>query len=139
MANSTTPYRLPDGRMAVDVTENKTLAIKDQGYVQNVVADGLNITLPATVVGYNFTVRNGGDASTGAPVGSGSNESAIVKITPDAADLIAGIELTASDADSINNTKATARVGDEITLIGNGTTGWNVAAPVKGVWAQIAI
>ena len=139
MANSTTPYRLPDGRMAVDVTENKTLAIKDQGYVQNVVADALNITLPATVVGYNYTIRNGGDAPTGAPVGAGSNESAIVKITPSASDLIAGIELTASDDDSINNTKATARVGDEISLVGNGTTGWNVVAPVKGIWAQIAL
>ena len=139
MANSIVPYQLPDGRMAVDVTENKTLAIKDQGYVQNVVTDGLNITLPATVVGYTYTMRNGGVRPTGGPAGAVSDESAIVKITPDAGDLIAGIELTASDADSINNTKATAKVGDEITLVGNGTTGWNVQAPVKGVWQQIAI
>lgn len=138
MANPTTLYNLPDGRRAVNVTENKTLAIGDQGIVQNVIADGLNITLPATVVGYHFTVRNGGDAPTGAPVGAGSNESAIVKITPDAGDLIAGMQLTASDADSINNTKATAKVGDEISLLGNGTTGWNITN-MRGIWAQIAI
>jgi hypothetical protein len=138
MANPTTLYTLPDGRLAVNVTENKTLAITDQGIVQNVIADAINITLPATVVGYSFTVRNGGDTATGTPAGSAADGSAIVKITPDAADLIAGMQLTASDADSINNTKATSKVGDEISLIGNGTTGWNITA-MKGTWAQIAL
>lgn len=138
MANSTTLYQLPDGRMAEDVSENKTLAIEHQGVVQNVIADGINITLPATVVGYNYTIRNGGVPVTSGPAGTGSDGSAIVKITPNSSDLIAGLELTASDADSINNTKATARVGDEITLVANGTTGWNVMG-VKGIWAQIAI
>ncbi len=138
MANPTTLYQLPDGRMAENITENKTLAIEHQGVVQNVIADGLNITLPATVVGYIFTIRNGGVPKTSGPAGTGDDGSAIVKITPNASDLIAGLELTASDADSINNTKATAKVGDEITLIGNGTTGWNVVS-IKGIWAQIAI
>lgn len=138
MANSTTLYQLPDGRMAVDVTENKTLAIKDCGVVQNVITDGLNITLPSTVVGYSYTVRNGGVPKTSAAAGTGDDFSAIVKITPNASDLIAGMELTASDADSINNTKATARVGDEIQLVGDGTNGWNIVG-VKGTWAQIAI
>ena len=138
MANSTTLYQLPDGRMAVDVTENKTLAAKDCGVVQNVITDGLNITLPATVAGYNYTVRNGGVPKTSAAAGTGDDFSAIVKVTPNASDYIAGIELTASDADSINNTKATARVGDEITLIADGTNGWFVNN-LKGTWAQIAI
>lgn len=138
MANSTTPYRLPDGRMAVDVSESKTLAIKDQGYVQNVITDGINVTLPATVVGYTYTIRNGGDAPTGAPVGAGSNKSMEVSIVPANADLIAGIELTASDDDILRNTQTTSRVGDEVTIVGNGTTGWNVLR-IKGVWAQIAV
>lgn len=138
MANSTTLYQLPDGRMAVDVTENKTLAAKDCGVVQNVITDALNITLPATVVGYNFTVRNGGDNASNTPTRSGSDFSTIVKITPNASDYIAGIELTASDADSINNTKATARVGDEISLIADGANGYFVSN-LKGTWAQIAI
>ena len=138
MANPTTLYRLHDGRLAVNVTENKALAIGDQGIVQNVISDAINITLPATVVGYSYTVRNGGDNPTGTPAGAVSDGSAIVKITPDAGDLIAGMQLTASDADSINNTKATSRVGDEISLLGNGTTGWNITA-MRGIWAQIAI
>ncbi len=138
MANPTTLYNLPDGRRAVNVTENKTLAIGDQGIVQNVITDAIAITLPATVVGYSYTIRNGGDAPTGAPTGAGSNESAIVKIIPATSDLIAGMQLTASDDDTINNTKATAVVGDEISLVGNGTTGWNITH-MRGIWAQIAI
>lgn len=138
MANSTTLYTLPDGRRAVDVTENKTLAIKDCGVVQNVITDDLTITLPATVVGYHYTVRNGGDNASGTPTRAGADGSMIVTIAPNASDLVGGMELTASDADSINNTQATSKVGDEITLIGNGTTGWNIAE-VKGIWAQIAI
>jgi hypothetical protein len=138
MANSKTIYKPPDGRAAENVTEDKTLAIEHQGVVQNVIADGLNITLPATVVGYIYTIRNGGVPKTGGAAGTGDDGSAIVKITPNSGDLIAGMELTASDADSINNTKATARVGDEITLLGNGTTGWNIVS-IKGTWAQIAI
>jgi len=138
MANSTTLFKLPDGRMAVDVTENKTLAVTDNGTVQNVIADSLTITLPATVVGYTYTIRNGGDNATSTPTRSGADESMIVKILPNASDLIAGMELTASDADSINNTKVTAKVGDEIQIVANGTTGWNIVY-VKGTWAQIAI
>lgn len=137
MANSTTIYQLPDGRNAVNVTENKTLAIKDCGVVQNVITDGLNITLPSTAAGLTFTMRNGGVPKTNGPAGTGDDESAIVKITPAAADFIAGHELTASDADSINNTKATAKVGDEIQLIA-ATDGWSIVYS-KGTWAQIAI
>jgi len=138
MANSTVLYRGNDGRSYEDVTEAKTLAIQHQGVVQNVITDGLTLTLPATVVGYNFTFRNGGVPKSGAPAGTGDDASAIVKIVPSANDLIAGLELTASDDDSINNTKATARVGDEIRIVGNGTTGWNVDY-AKGTWAQIAL
>ena len=138
MANSTTLYQLPDGRMAVDVTENKTIAPKDCGVVQNIITDGLNMTLPATVVGQNYTFRNGGVPKTSGTAGSGDDASAIVKITPNSADYIDGMELAESDNDSINNTKATARVGDEITLIGDGANGWFVHN-VKGTWAQIAI
>lgn len=137
MANSTTIYQLPDGRNAVDVTENKTLAIKDCGVVQNVITDGLTVTLPATAAGLTYTVRNGGVPVTDGPAGTGDDKSAIVKIAPQAADFIAGHELTASDADTINNTKATARVGDEIQLIA-GTDGYNIVYS-KGIWAQIAV
>jgi len=137
MANSTTLYNLPDGRRAVDVTEAKTLAITDQGIVQVVKTDAIAVTLPATVVGYSFTVQNGGDAATGAPTGSGSNHSCLVELAPVAADLIAGGQITAADDKSYLNTKATANVGDEVTVVGNGTTGWNITDQ-KGIWAREA-
>lgn len=137
MANSTTLYTLPDGRIAVDVTEAKTLAITDQGVVQNVKYDNAVITLPATVVGYDFTVRNGGVPKTSGPVGTGDDGSAKVSVSPNSADLIAGMQVTAADDKDFINTKATAKVGDELRLIGNGTTGWNVQS-VKGIWAKEA-
>lgn len=139
MANSTTIYSLADGRRAVDVTENKTLAITDQGIVQVVKTDAITVTLPATVVGYNFTVRNGGEkVSEDGPVGAVHNNSVAVKVSPNASDLIAGGEIaTAADDKDYINTKTTAIVGDEVTLVGNGTTGWNVLNQI-GVWAREA-
>mgnify|MGYP003405372054 CR=1 FL=1 len=137
MANSTTLYTLPDGRRAVDVSENKTLAIGDQGIVQNVITDAIVVTLPSTVVGYDFTIRNGGDAASGAPVGAGADGSANVTVSPAALDLIAGMQVTAADDKDFVNTKATAKVGDELQLVGNGTTGWNVVG-VRGIWAKEA-
>lgn len=137
MANSTTLYTLPDGRIAVDVTENKTLAITDQGVVQVVKTDAITVTLPATVVGYRYTVRNGGVPKTSGPTGTGDNGSVAVTVSPDAADLIAGMQVTAADNKDFVNTKATARVGDELELVGNGTTGWNVSR-VSGIWAKEA-
>lgn len=137
MANSTTLYTLPDGRIAVDVTENKTLAITDQGVVQNVKTDAITITLPSTVVGYRYVIRNGGDNASGTPTGAGADESMAVTVSPAALDLIAGMQVTAADDKDFVNTKATAKVGDELELLGNGTTGWNVTG-VKGIWAKEA-
>ena len=88
----------------------KTLAITDQGDVQNVTVDTV-ITLPATVVGYTFTVRVGGLGLD-------------VAISPDAADLIAGAGFTAADNTDISFINQPA--GSWVTLVGNGTTGWNI-------------
>ena len=137
MANSTTLYTLPDGRIAVDVSENKTLAITDQGVVQNVITDAITVTLPATVVGYRFIVRNGGDTASGTPTRAGADGSMAVTVSPNSADLIAGMQVTAADDKDFVNTKATAKVGDELELVGNGTTGWNVTG-VRGTWAKEA-
>ena len=138
MANSTTLYTLPDGRRAVDVTENKTLAITDQGIVQVVKTDAIVVTLPATVVGYSFTVYNGGAKITsGAPDGARGDGSILLALSPNSADLIAGGQITAADDKDYLNTKATSRVGDEVTVVGNGTTGWNITHQ-KGIWAREA-
>ena len=137
MANPTTLYTLNDGRLAVNVTENKTLGDGDSGVVQNVITDGVTITLPATAVTFAFTVRNGGDNPSGTPSGAVSDGSAAVIIAPNASDLIHGMQMTESDADTLTNTKATAKVGDEISLI-PATDGW-VITGMRGTWAQTAV
>lgn len=138
MANPTTLFTLPDGRRAVNVTENKTLADGDSGIVQNVITDGVTITLPATALTFAFTVRNGGDNQTGSPAGSAADGSCAIIIAPNASDLIHGMQMTESDADTLTNTKATSKIGDEISLIPNGTDGWTISG-MRGVWAQTAV
>lgn len=95
---------------SVDVSGAKTLAITDQGVVQNVTATAA-ITLPATVVGYSFTVRVGAPGIT-------------VSVSPNASDLIGGNGFTAADDKDLVFTNQPA--GSFVTLVGNGTTGWNV-------------
>ena len=89
-----------------------TMAIGDQGIVQNVTVSSV-ITLPSTVVGYSFTFRVGAPGIT-------------VAISPAALDLIAGNGFTAADDKDLVFTNQPA--GSFVTIIGNGTTGWNVTA-----------
>lgn len=122
---------LQDGRVKVDVSANKTLAALDYGLVQNIIADAKTVTLPAAAPGKVFTVRNGGAAKTSGPVGSGDNGSVAVVIAPNGTDTIAGGGQTGGNT-PITNTKATANVGDEVTLVGI-TGGWVVSRMI-GVW-----
>lgn len=137
MANpaNSTAYRLPDGRMAVNVTEAKTLTLDDSGYVQNVIYANGVITLPAVAAGQAFTIRNGGVPKTNAPTGTGDDGNKI-SISPNSADKIqGGVTGTATDDKDLINTAATARVGDEVSLIGGQTDG-PVVTSIKGVWAR---
>lgn len=141
MANPTTTFTLNDGRLAINVTEAKTLVAADAGIVQNVIADAVVVTLPATADGLCFTVRNGGDNPTGTPAGAVADQSALVSVAPVAADGITGLGFTAAVNKAALNTKATSKVGDELTVFGNGTTGataWTVGPGTKGVWARAA-
>lgn len=138
MANSTTLYTGSDGRVQVDVTENKTLTLADCGIVQNVITDAITVTLPATAAGTTFTIRNGGvPASSSVGMGTGSDFSCLVTISPQAADKIQGYALTAADDKDLLNTKATAKVGDEVVLVGDGVDGYNIQR-IKGTWARQA-
>lgn len=140
MANpaTSTAYKLPDGRLAVNVTESKTLDADQVGFVQNIIADALTITLPSVGPGLNYVIRNGGVAKTSAPSGTGDDGSAIVTISPAAADKIqGGVTGTATANKDLINTKATARVGDEAFIVGGATTAWSVARLV-GTWAREA-
>lgn len=127
-------------RRSVNVSGNKTLTAADQGIVQNVIADGVVITLPSTAAGSTFVIRNGGVPVSNGPAGSGSNASLAVTVSPAAADAIAGNGFTAAVNKDAINTKATSTVGDEITLVGSGTAGvaaWNIQELV-GTWAREA-
>lgn len=141
MANSTTLYVGADGRTTVDVTEAKTLVAADSGIVQNVIADAITITLPSTAANLSYIIRNGGvPASSSVGMGTGADASALVTVAPASADGITGLAFTAATNKAALNTKATSRVGDQIHLLGSGTTGatgWNVVS-AKGVWARAA-
>jgi hypothetical protein len=128
---------MPDGRMGLDIDTSKTLADTDCGLVQNVIADSIVITLPATVVGYHFTVRNGGVKSTSGPKGTASDGTVLVAISPNASDKIAGNAFTAADNKDALNTKATSHLGDEMQLVGDGVNGYMVTR-VIGTWAREA-
>jgi hypothetical protein len=113
------------GANSVAVAGNKTLAITDQGVEQVVTANSV-ITLPSTVVGYSFTVVVGETSTGKAPT---------VSVSPAALDLIAGNGFTAADdKDAICSS---LRAGDRISLVGNGTTGWNITS-VTGTWTREA-
>ena len=137
MANDTTAYRMADGRMGLNIDTNKTLAEGDCGLVQNLVADSVVITLPATVVGYHFICRNGGAPVTSGPTGTGSNGTVLVAVSPNAADKIMGNGFTSADNKDALNTKATSKVGDEIQLVGDGVNGYMVTR-IIGTWAREA-
>lgn len=128
---------LTDRRSSVDVSTNKTLTAADSGIVQNVVADGITITLPATLQAY-FIIRNGGLKATGGPAGAVSDASILVTVAPNAADGFTGNGFTATVNKAALNTKSTSKVGDEIHVRGTGTTGvtgW-IIERVFGTWAR---
>lgn len=136
MANSTTTYKGKDGRTWIDVILNKTLVAADSGIVQNVIATGVTITLPATVVGLNFIVRNGGKPITaGGPVGA-INDGNTVLTLPTGTDGVTGNAFTAAASKGANNNAG--NVGDEIEFIGSGVNSavaW-VIRFTKGVWVR---
>ena len=121
-----TPRRNPLESAAEIVTANKTLDAADSGKLLYIAADALVMTLPATVVGLCYTFINAGE--------DGAN---IITIAPNASDQIIGIDLTAADDKDVINIKATAKKGDYIKLMGNGTTGWLVLE-AGGSWAREA-
>lgn len=139
MANQTTPTRMADGRMGVNLDTSKTLATTDMGIVQNVIADAITITLPSTAAGNDYIIRNGGAKPTGTPTGAVSDGSVLVTVAPAAADGVAGNGFTAAANKGALNTKATSRVGDEIEVTGTGTAGvtaWTINR-IAGTWVRV--
>lgn len=129
---------LNDGRTSVNVIANKTLVAADSGIVQNVQADGITITLPATAANLCYTIRNGGVPPTSGPAGAVADQAILVNVAPNASDGFTGLGFTAATNKTAQNTKATAKVGDQIEIIGSGTTGvtaWQVRQ-ATGTWVR---
>jgi hypothetical protein len=79
-------------------------------------------TLPATEVGLKFTLVVGQLTSTGGHA-----------FSPAAADKIMGNGFTAADDKDAICTASGDRVGDSITVVGDGSLGWYITA-VTGTW-----
>ena len=108
-------------RKSANVSADKTLAAADSGVVQNVIADGVTITLPATATA---VVRAAG-VPAGGPVGSGSNKSQEVVVTG----TVAGLGGASASA-TFTLAKDDMVAGDEIAFV-NG-----VVAYAVGNWVR---
>jgi len=118
----------PQGVTAEIVTSavNVTLDQDDSGKIILITAADKVVTLPATQEGLIYTIVTGAvSVTTG------------LSVSPAAADQIIGLGFTAADDKDAINTQATERVGDSITLVGNGSTGW-IAINASGTWAREA-
>ncbi|MDV2503089.1 MAG: hypothetical protein RX318_03970 [bacterium] len=109
------------------ISADKTLDAQDVGKILYVDTDAKTITLPSTVVGYVYTFVN-----------AGADGAVAINISPAAADKIMGPDIAGVDNKDLINTKGTAKKGDRVTIIGDGSLGWYVVAPVHGTWAAEA-
>lgn len=141
MANPTVPYLGPDGRLWINVSETKTLAATEFGWVQNIITDGLTLTAPASatvLAGSEMTLRIGGVPKTNGTAGSGDDGSIGFILTPASGDGVTGNGFTAAVNKGVTYVKSGGRVGDEITLACGGANtakAWNVSK-IKGAIAN---
>jgi len=125
-ANKEGLIAVSEGKVFETVSDNKTLDAQDVGKVMVVDTDAKTITLPATVVGLEFVIMNGGADGT-----------VLVTVSPNANDKIMGADVAGVDNKDYLNTKATAINGDYIKILGDGADGWYVQA-IRGTWTQEA-
>lgn len=140
MANATVPYVGNDGRLWIDISADKTLLATEFGWVQNIIADAVTLTLPASatvLAGSTIILRNGGVPVASGPVGSGSNGQVGFVVTPASGDGITGNGYTAATNKGITYVKSLGKIGDEAELACGGANtakAWNMAR-VKGALA----
>lgn len=113
-------------RASTTKSDNYTVLATDSGKIIDVDTDAKTITLPSTVLGLTVTIRN-----------AGADGAVAVTVSPAAADKIVGNGEAGVDNKDIINTKATAKNGDYVTLVGDGVDGWYIQA-IKGTWAAEA-
>lgn len=139
MANPaySTRFRLPDGRLAVNVTENKTLTAVDSGVVQNVIAANVTVTVPATATQGSWTTRDGGVKSPNGPSGA-IIAPAFPKVDPDSGDTLQGLNVSGATADGKYVTNTGGREGNEITIVNTGNTNGGLITSARGDWVREA-
>lgn len=129
------------GRMAVDVdTTGKTLTIADSGYVQNVIADGIVINVPATATHGEWPILCGGVKVTSGPKGAlTGNKGQLVQVSPVAADQIqGGVDGTAVDNKDLILAKLSSKVDDYVVVRNTGETNGPIVSAIRGAWAREA-
>lgn len=115
-------------RTVVTKTANYTLTAEDSGKLFLVNgSDTVVFTLPATAIGLEYTIQ------VMQLPGSGAGTS----FSPNANDKIIGNGFTAADDKDAINTAATDRLGDLMTVVGDGVDGWYITN-VIGTWAREA-
>ncbi len=119
----------PYGRFGVREVKsaNYTLDAEDSGKTIFVDTDAFTLTLPAIATGLDGVKI----------VNIGAFGTIAVTISPNAADMILGPDITGADDKDLINTKATARRGDYVVLGGNDADGYSVQEMV-GTWARQA-
>jgi hypothetical protein len=135
MANPaySTRYRLPDGRFAVNVTENKTLAAEDSGIVQNVTVASVVLTLPATATQGHWTIRDGGVKATNSATGALATP-ALPTVDPNGSDTLAGLNVEGTEQDGKYVKNTGGRIGDEISVMNTGATNGGIITSTVGDW-----
>lgn len=115
-----------NSRFSMTKSANYTMTLADSGKRTYIDTDGVVITLPATVAGVTYEFVNAGaDAAVG------------FNVSPGAVDLIQGCDITPLDNKDLINTKATAKKGDLLRIVGDGTNGWMIQ-DLHGTWAREA-
>lgn len=108
----------------VTKTANYTVDAADCGKTILCATDAVVFTLPSTAVGLFYRFVN-----------TAADGDALISISPAAADKIQGAGLTAADDKDLRNTKATAKHGDMVELLGDGVDGWFITKLI-GTWAR---
>ncbi len=120
--------RIPTFAQSARITKaaSANAAVTESGVCYDVTADAVVITLPATAVGLEFTVMN-----------IAADAAALVEVDFQAGDKnLGGLGIAAGgDGKKLSNTKATAKKGDFITFVADGTDGYRIKA-IRGTWTQ---
>ena len=107
-------------------TDDYTTLVTDSGKIIYLGTDAKTITLIATVAGIEVTIVN-----------CAASAAADIAVDPNAADnFLGGCGMAAGgDGKKLTNTQTTAKRGDYLRLIADGTAGWNIVGK-RGTWAQ---